>query len=64
LLTRLCASDTLVHASRDTITQIKGEIERLERAYDDCNDEGIRKVIQGWIEEQKQKLGEGAKEET
>jgi hypothetical protein len=35
------------------IAQIKAEIARLEVAYKQCNDEGIQKVIQGWIEEQK-----------
>jgi hypothetical protein len=28
-------------------------------AYEQRNDEGIQKVIQGWIEEQKRKLAEG-----
>jgi hypothetical protein len=43
--------------------QIKAEVERLELAYKNCNDERIRKVIEGWIEEQKEKLlsGENSK---
>jgi hypothetical protein len=41
--------------------QIKAEVERLELAYENCNDEGIRKVIEGWIKEQKEKLLSGKK---
>jgi len=43
------------------IAQITAEIERLEDARKRCNDEGIRRVIEGWIEEQKKKLAEGSK---
>jgi hypothetical protein len=39
--------------------QIKAEVDRLELAYKNCRDEGIRKVIEGWIEEQKEKLVSG-----
>jgi hypothetical protein len=39
--------------------QIKAEIERLEELCKICNDRGIRKVIEGWIAEQKKKLAEG-----
>jgi hypothetical protein len=42
-----------------TIAQIRAEIVRLEEARKTCNDEGIRKVIDGWIEEAKKKLSEG-----
>ena len=42
--------------SRGARSQIKTEIEKLERACEQCNDGGIRKVIEGWIEEQKKKL--------
>jgi hypothetical protein len=45
--------------SSSTIAQIKAEIERLERAREQTNDEGIKRVIDGWIEEQKKKLAEG-----
>ena len=37
------------------IAQIRVEIKRLEEARDECTD-GIRKRIEAWIEEQKQKL--------
>lgn len=36
--------------------QIKAEVERLELAYENCTDQGIRKVIEGWIQEQKERL--------
>ena len=38
------------------IVQIKMEIERLEKLYKECHEEGMRKRITAWIEEQKQKL--------
>jgi hypothetical protein len=38
--------------------QIRAEIKRLEQALKECRDEGIRKRIMAWIEEQKQKLAE------
>jgi hypothetical protein len=37
-------------------TIIKAEIERLQKAQKECADGGIRKKIDEWIEEQKQKL--------
>jgi len=46
--------------SPGAIAQIKAEIARLEEAREGCNDDGIRRVIEGWIEEQKKKLAEGA----
>ena len=39
--------------------KIRADIERLERARDECVDNGIRKLIEAWIEEQKQKLASG-----
>jgi len=45
--------------SPGTKAQIKAEIGRLEELREICNDDGIQKVIQGWIEEQKKKLAEG-----
>ena len=39
--------------------KIRTDIERLERARDQCADTGIRKLIEAWIEEQKQKLASG-----
>jgi len=47
--------------SAAAIAQIKAEIARLEEARKQCNDEGIRRVIEGWIEEQKKMLAEGSK---
>ena len=38
------------------IASIRDEIKRLEEARENCNDGGIRKQIEAWIEEQKQKL--------
>jgi hypothetical protein len=38
---------------------IKAEIERLQKAQRECTDGGIRKQIDAWIEEQKQKLDSG-----
>jgi hypothetical protein len=35
---------------------IKAEIERLQKAQRECTDSGIRRKIDVWIEEQKQKL--------
>jgi len=42
--------------SRQELTAIKAEIERLETALSACNDSGIRKQIEVWIDEQKEKL--------
>jgi len=38
------------------VAVIKAEIEKLEKARRECNDGGIRKRIDAWIEEQKKKL--------
>jgi len=38
------------------ITQIKAEIERLEKLRGECSDSGIRKRIEAWIEAEKKKL--------
>jgi hypothetical protein len=40
------------------IAQIRAEVKRLEEALKECRDEGIRKRIIAWIEEQKKKLAE------
>jgi hypothetical protein len=39
--------------------KIKAEIERLQKAQDECRDGGIREKIDAWIAEQKQKLAAG-----
>ena len=44
--------------------QIKAEIERLEELRKVCNDAGIQRAIQGWIEEQKKKLAEGTTKDS
>jgi hypothetical protein len=44
--------------------QIKAEIAKLEEDRKMCNEAGIRKVIEGWIEEQKKKLAEGMREDS
>jgi hypothetical protein len=36
--------------------QIRADIERLERARDECSDSSIRGLIEQWIKEQKKKL--------
>jgi hypothetical protein len=38
------------------IAQIRAEIKRLEKVRNECIDSGIRKRIEAWIEEHKQKL--------
>jgi len=38
------------------IAQISTEIERLEQLRRECADSGIRKLIEAWIEAEKQKL--------
>lgn len=38
------------------IAKIRAYIERLEKARDDSTDSGIRKLIEAWIEKEKQKL--------
>jgi hypothetical protein len=42
--------------SRAEIAKIRAAIEELEKARDNCNDSGIRKLIEAWIEEQKKRL--------
>ncbi|HWO39695.1 MAG TPA: hypothetical protein VNO32_63815 [Candidatus Acidoferrum sp.] len=44
--------------------QIKAEIARLEEYRQTCDNDGIRKVIAGWIEQQKKKLAEGTKKDS
>jgi hypothetical protein len=50
--------------SLDAIAQMKAEIARLGELHKICNDEGIRRVIEGWITEQKKALVEGTKERS
>jgi hypothetical protein len=38
------------------IATLRNEIKRLEKAGENWNDGGIRKRIEGWIKEQKQKV--------
>ena len=44
-------------AGRDS--EDRDEMKRLEEARENCNDGGIRKRIEAWIKEQKQKLESG-----
>ena len=44
--------------------QIGAEIARLEEYRKTCNSDGIRKVIEGWIEQQKKILAEGTKKDS
>ncbi len=41
------------------IEKIRADVERLENARDEGADTGIRKLIEAWIEEPKQKLACG-----
>jgi hypothetical protein len=41
------------------IIKVRADIERPEKACDQCADTGIRKLIEAWIQEQKQKLASG-----
>lgn len=42
--------------SLEKIAEIKASIERLESARDNCEHEGMREVIQGWIENERKRL--------
>lgn len=42
--------------SREEVRKIKAEIERLEKVRKECTDSGIQKLIEIWIEKEKQKL--------
>jgi hypothetical protein len=39
--------------------QIKAEIAKLEKEREICNEAGIRKVTEGWIEETEKEAGRG-----
>jgi hypothetical protein len=52
---------TVAMFSPEEIATIKTGIKALEKARDESRDEPIRKLIQGWIEEQKQRLDFGTK---
>jgi hypothetical protein len=41
------------------ITMVRAELERLEKARNDCTDSGLRKWIEAAIEKQKEKLASG-----
>jgi hypothetical protein len=49
----------LAMLSPGEIAKIKADIERLEKALDECRDKPIRELIEAWIKEQKQKLASG-----
>jgi len=38
------------------IARIKADIAMLEKAHESCTDTGIRKIIESWVREQKDKL--------
>jgi hypothetical protein len=55
----LCAvAYTCAMLSPAEIARIKADIAALEKSRDSCADSGIRKVIEGRIEQQKKKLRE------
>ena len=41
---------------RNEVAVIRSEIQRLEKARNDCTDSGLQQRIDVWIEEHKQKL--------
>ena len=41
--------------------KIKAEIEKFEKALRDCTDSGIRKVIEDWIEDARERLASAQK---
>jgi hypothetical protein len=47
-----------------TISQVNAEITKLEEAREQCDDAGIQRVIEGWIQELKKILAEGTKEDS
>ena len=42
--------------SAKEIARIRADIQRLEKARDECTDSGIRKRIEAWIEHEKRTL--------
>jgi hypothetical protein len=46
--------------SQGEVAIIRAEIERLEKALEECADGGIRDLVRAWIEEEKKKLKAGA----
>jgi serine/threonine-protein kinase RIO1 len=44
------------HAPSGEIEKVRADVERLEKARDEYADSGIRKLIEAWIEQQKQWL--------
>jgi hypothetical protein len=42
--------------SPSQISAIKAEIKRLQQAQAECQDSGIKKQIEAWIQEQKERL--------
>lgn len=52
----LSSAYTLAMISRDEAAVIRSEIERLQKARNECADSGVQKRIDAWIEEQKRKL--------
>ena len=55
---------TCSHASPKAIGLIRAEIARLEEAREQCNDIGIRRVIEGWIKEQKKFLADETRKDN
>jgi hypothetical protein len=43
------------------IVRINAEIARLEKAFEECSDSSIGKVINEWIADLKKQLAEGTK---
>jgi hypothetical protein len=42
--------------ARSDVAVVRAEIQRLQKARDECTDSGVQKRIDVWIEEQKRKL--------
>lgn len=56
---RISPAWDLAMLSPGEIAKIKADIERLEKARNECRDKPIRELIEAWIKEQKQKLASG-----
>jgi len=42
--------------SRTNVAAIRAEIERLQKALQECTDSGVQGQVDAWIEEQKRKV--------
>jgi hypothetical protein len=52
----MCGSAVWAMLSRTEIAKIRAELKQLQKARDNCNDSGIRKLIEAWIEAREKKV--------